>query len=173
MGLKTLLRGSAVMAAVSLMLPATTPAQSDHAGKAGVVTTLQGTATVARTTAAQPAALKFKDDVFLQDRIATGDQSLARILLGGKAVVTVRERSVLTITETASTSTLEISSGARASRAASSSRFSRPASECAGAPVCARICSINSPSRALPVNTICQPLPSASCRAAAAKPSGG
>ena len=112
MGLRTLVTRTAVVAAVSLILPAAAPAQSEHAGKAGIVTNLQGTATVARTTAAQPAALKFRDDVFLHDRITTGDESLARILLGGKAVVTVRERSQLTITENATTSTLEVTSGA-------------------------------------------------------------
>jgi len=112
MGLGTLVTRTAVMAAVSLILPAAAPAQSEHTGKAGIVTNLQGTATVARTTAAQPAALKFRDDVFLHDRITTGDESLARILLGGKAVVTVRERSQLTITESATTSTLEVTSGA-------------------------------------------------------------
>jgi hypothetical protein len=55
--------------------------------------------------------LKFKDDVFVQDNIVTGESSIVRILLGGKAVVTVRERSALTIHETPTTSTIEISSG--------------------------------------------------------------
>jgi len=82
-----------------------------QATKAGVVTTLQGTATVARSTAPQPMPLKFKDDVFIQDNIVTGESSIVRILLGGKAVVTVRERSALTIHETSTTSTIEISSG--------------------------------------------------------------
>jgi hypothetical protein len=108
MGARGFVAGAAVTAAISLMLPAAAPAQTS---KAGVVTTLQGTATVARATAQQPAPLKFRDDVFVQDRITTGDESLARILLGGKAVVTVRERSQLTITETATTSTIEITSG--------------------------------------------------------------
>ena len=78
--------------------------------KAGVVTTLEGTVTATRPTAS-PVALKFKDDVFLRDRIATGDRSLARMLLGGKAVVTVRERSVLSITEIPGRSTVDIESG--------------------------------------------------------------
>ena len=82
-----------------------------QAAKAGVVTTLQGTATVARTTAPQLAPLKFKDDVFIQDHIVTGESSIVRILLGGKAVVTVRERSALTIHETPTTSTIELGSG--------------------------------------------------------------
>jgi hypothetical protein len=79
--------------------------------KAGVVTTLEGNVTATRPAVPQPVALKFKDDIFLQDRIATGDQSLARMLLGGKAVVTVRERSVVTITEIPGRSTIEIDSG--------------------------------------------------------------
>ena len=71
-----------------------TQALSRKTTRAGVVTTPQGTASVARTTESRP--LKFKDDIFVQDRITTGDDSIARTLLGGKAVVTVRERSVLT-----------------------------------------------------------------------------
>jgi hypothetical protein len=79
--------------------------------KAGVVTTLEGNVTAARSTAAQPVALKFKDDVFVNDRVVTGDRSLARLLLGGKAVVTVRERSALTITEVPGRSTIDLDSG--------------------------------------------------------------
>jgi hypothetical protein len=79
--------------------------------KAGVVTTLQGRATAARVALPQPVALKFKDDVFLNDRIVTGDRSIARLLLGGKALVTVRERSELTITEIPGRSTIELDSG--------------------------------------------------------------
>jgi hypothetical protein len=79
--------------------------------KAGVVTTLEGSVTAARPALAQPVSLKFRDDVFLNDRITTGDRSLARMLLGGKAVVTVRERSVITITEVPGKSTIELASG--------------------------------------------------------------
>jgi hypothetical protein len=81
-----------------------------QAPKAGVVTTLEGNVTATRA-AAPPVSLKFKDDVLVQDRITTGEQSLARMLLGGKAVVTVRERSVLTITEIPGRSTISIESG--------------------------------------------------------------
>ena len=104
----TLLGRSAAIAALTLALPVAAPAQTP---KAGVVTTLHGTATVARASAPAPTPLKFRDDVFARDRITTGEQSIVRILLGGKAVVTVRERSDLTITETATTSTLEVGSG--------------------------------------------------------------
>jgi hypothetical protein len=105
--------GSGTAVAAGLALALVTPAHGQQ--EAGVVTTLQGTANVQRVSTAQPAPqilpLKFKDRVLVQDRITTGDQSLARILLGGKAVVTVREHSSLTITDTGNTATVDIASG--------------------------------------------------------------
>lgn len=110
---RTLLTGSGLVLAVALALPVTASAQ---AGKsAGVVTTLQGEASVTRVSTTQPAPLtlplKFKEDVYAQDRVTTGDRSLVRILLGGKAVVTVREHSALTITETPDAATVSVSAG--------------------------------------------------------------
>ena len=79
--------------------------------RAGVVTTVRGSATVTRQAPSQPAPLRFKDDVFVQDRIVTGESAVAQILLGGKAVVTVREHSELTITEVPGTATVDLRSG--------------------------------------------------------------
>ena len=79
--------------------------------KTGIVTALEGHVTSARVAAPQPIQLKFKDDVYRNDRITTGDRSLARMLLGGKAVVTVRERSVITITEVPGKSTIDLVAG--------------------------------------------------------------
>src|SRR5215470_976178 len=87
------------------------PADAESGARAGIVTALQGTATVTRASLSTPRRLKFRDDVMLQDRIATGDESVARILLGGKAVVTVRERSVVTITESPKLSTIDVADG--------------------------------------------------------------
>jgi hypothetical protein len=77
----------------------------------GVVTTLTGRADVTRATLTQPLLLKFKDDVFERDRIATAEKSIVRVLLGGKAIVTVRELSVLTITEEPGRATIDLTSG--------------------------------------------------------------
>jgi FecR protein len=96
------------LAVAVYLLPATAFAQ---ATKAGVVTTLEGNVTAARAVAPQPVVLKFKDDVYLQDRVVTGEQSFARLLLGGKAVVSIRERSAVTITEVPGRSTIDIESG--------------------------------------------------------------
>jgi hypothetical protein len=78
--------------------------------RAGVVTVATGDVSVARPPKTS-APLKFHDDVFVHDRIATGDRSLARILLGGKAVVTIAERSAVTITEIPGRSTIGLEGG--------------------------------------------------------------
>ena len=78
---------------------------------AGIVTAAKGQITAARTGQPDRVPLKFKDDVFLRDRIEAGDESFAKILLGGKALVTVRERSVLTITEVPGKATVELTRG--------------------------------------------------------------
>src|SRR5437899_1208599 len=75
----------------------------------GVVTTLTGTATLARASQSQP--LRFRDSLFEQDKIATAEKSLVRVLLGGKAVVTIRELSELTITEGHAKSIIQLSAG--------------------------------------------------------------
>lgn len=78
--------------------------------RVGIVTTVIGPVTVTR--ASLPGApLKFKDDVLLRDRVTTGDNAMTRILMGGKVVVTARERSTLTITEVPGLSTIDLTSG--------------------------------------------------------------
>src|SRR5437763_16528715 len=83
-------------APISLIALLPSPAFA-QATKAGVVTTLEGHVTVTRVTLA-PQPLTFKDDLFGDDKVTTGDQSIARMLLGGKAAVTVHGRSTLTTT---------------------------------------------------------------------------
>jgi hypothetical protein len=96
-----------ITGAAALSLPSSTCAQE----RVGIVTNLEGTATVARLALPQPQPLRFKDGVYLHDRITTGERSIVRVLLGGKATVTARERSVLTITEVPGTSTIELGAG--------------------------------------------------------------
>ena len=103
------LRAALLTLAVALI--AWAPAGAESPRRAGIVTAVSGTATVTRASLQTPRALHFRDDVMLHDRIATGDQSIARILLGGKAVVTVRERSVVTITESPRISRVDVETG--------------------------------------------------------------
>jgi len=93
--------------AAALLLASSSFAQE----RVGVVTTIEGSATVARVALPEPRPLRYKDDLFLRDRITTGERSLIRVLLGGKATVTARERSVLTITEVPGLATIHLGSG--------------------------------------------------------------
>jgi hypothetical protein len=99
-----------VSAALAILVGLTPPASGAELKPTGVVTALEGTVTVTRASAPS-AQLRFRDDIFVRDRISAGDRSVARILFGGRAVVTVAERSIVTITETPGVSTLELTSG--------------------------------------------------------------
>jgi len=67
-----------------------------------------GQVTVAHAAAPAPQPLRFKDEVFLRDRISTSSQSLARLLLGKKALLTVRELSELQLTDQAGNSIVQL-----------------------------------------------------------------
>jgi hypothetical protein len=106
-------KGFAPVLLLLIVCPALAWAQSagDPSRNVGVVTTLAGNATVARAALPGPLPLRFKDDVFVRDRISTAERSIVRVLLGGKALVTVRELSALTITEDTGRSAIDLSSG--------------------------------------------------------------
>ncbi len=67
--------------------------------RAGIVTALAGQAEIYHASLPDSAPLALRDDVYVRDRIQTHEESVVRLLLGGKAAVTVRELSVLTISE--------------------------------------------------------------------------
>jgi hypothetical protein len=83
-----------VVVCAALIAPAAACAQGP---KVGMVTTLKGTVTARRAALQDPVTLQFKDDVFQDDTITTAEKSLARMLLGSKTVVTLCDRSVVTI----------------------------------------------------------------------------
>ncbi|MGH7397717.1 MAG: FecR domain-containing protein, partial [Candidatus Rokuibacteriota bacterium] len=97
-------------ALLGFCLPAIATAQSEE--RAGVVTTVNGDATLFRAVAAtRPVSLRMRDEIFTRDRIHTQERSLVRVLLGGKALITVRELSILTVTEEAGRVTVNLQSG--------------------------------------------------------------
>src|SRR5262245_29783471 len=104
---KRLIAALLLTAAAAFLLASSTMAGE----RVGVVTNVEGTATVARLTQPDAQPLQFKDAVFLRDRITTGERSFVRVLLGGKATVTARERSVLTITEVPGVATVQLGEG--------------------------------------------------------------
>src|SRR5882672_8415205 len=104
---KTVMLVGLTVVGLTMGLPRCAQAQSG----VGVVTTLVGEATVARVAAPQPQALKKLDNVFPMDRITTRERSVVHVLMGGKALLTVRELSVVTITEEGGRSTVDLQSG--------------------------------------------------------------
>jgi hypothetical protein len=95
-----MMRVSGCRAVASLLVLALGPVAAEaQLPRAGVVTAVQGQSLATRVALPQPILLKLKDDVFVRDRIETRENSLARILLGGKALVTIRELSIFTVTE--------------------------------------------------------------------------
>jgi FecR-like protein len=108
MGLANRFTGSLLLSTAALAVGIPSAFAQDHAG---IVTSLEGVAMVSRIALPEGRPLQFKDDVFVRDRITTGDRSLVRVLLGGKATITARERSVLTITEAPGVSTVHLDEG--------------------------------------------------------------
>src|SRR3989442_4799986 len=99
-----------VLALALLVVPAVTARASTPAG-AGIATAVTGQVTVSQAVSAAPQRLNFKDEVFYRDRISTAARSLARLLLGKKALVTVRELSELQLIDQVGTSTVQLASG--------------------------------------------------------------
>jgi FecR-like protein/carbohydrate binding protein with CBM4/9 domain len=102
---------AAVLAVMLVAANHPVPAAAQTSDAVGVVTTLDGSASVARPALSTPLALKFKDDVFGRDRISTEENSLVRVLLGGKAILTVRELSQVTINEEPGRAVVTLPSG--------------------------------------------------------------
>jgi hypothetical protein len=99
------------MVLVGLLVGVPVGVQAQGRSGVGVVTTLVGEASVARSASAQPQDLKMRDDVFALDRIITKERSMVHVLMGGKALLTVRELSVVTVTEEGGRATVELQSG--------------------------------------------------------------
>src|SRR5256886_13704014 len=106
--MRRLCRRTLAMLALVALSPALAAGQP---AKVGMGAPLEGSVTARRAALPRPVALKFKDDVFFHDTITTGEHSLARVLLGGKAIVTVRERSAVTISEAPGRSFIDLQSG--------------------------------------------------------------
>src|SRR5215813_10101692 len=99
------------MALVACVVGAPGDVQASEGTSVGVVTTLVGEATVVRTAAAQPRNLQMRDRVLPLDRITTKERSMVHVLMGGKALLTVKELSVVTVTEDGGRATVDLQSG--------------------------------------------------------------
>src|ERR1700675_3432329 len=83
----------------------------------GVVTAVQGQAQLTRPDVVKPTLLRHKDGVMIRDVIDTREKSMARMLFGGKATITLKELSRFEVREEtlaggATRSTVNLNSGA-------------------------------------------------------------
>src|SRR5262245_27969517 len=102
------LRHLALAALLAAAHPIGAAAQSSLTG---VVTILQGSVTATRPSVPEPIPLQLRDGIFADEWIATGEKAFARILLGGKAIVTLPQHSSVQISEELATSTLVVTDG--------------------------------------------------------------
>lgn len=93
---------------------------------AGLVVASEGYVTAARDAGRAPIPLKFRDEIGFDDRIVTGDGSSARLLIEGKALVALQERTVVTITRVGGRSTVRLESGRMAVALAGSMHLATP-----------------------------------------------
>jgi hypothetical protein len=103
-------RLAAVLAAVAVLAPAGAAAQAPGPRGLGVVSGVWGSATLSRP-ARSAAAVRLRDDVFARDRIATAEHALVKLLLGGEAVVTVRELSRVELVEDGARAVADLTAG--------------------------------------------------------------
>ena len=64
----------------------------------GAIAALIGEGAITHATDAQRMPAKVTDEVYARDRIETGERSVIRVLMGGRITVTIRERSIVSIT---------------------------------------------------------------------------
>jgi TonB family protein len=79
--------------------------------KAGVITALDGNVAAQRVAFPMPVPLKANDDIFLQDTITTGDGARMEMVLDSKVLVSMPERTVVTISEVSGRGTLDLGAG--------------------------------------------------------------
>src|SRR3972149_1715267 len=91
---RLLLAGVAILVGVA----SASVGRAENLSSAGTVTAVAGPVTVARLSAT-PQPLKFRDTLFWRDVVEARKDGIARILLGGKTTVTVRELSRLELRE--------------------------------------------------------------------------
>ena len=104
-----ILIGIATVVLIGLHIPSAAAQPNDR--QAGVVTKLRGSATVAHAASALPVNLRFKDPVFLGDTVNVRENSVARLLLGDRALVTLRELSIFRLTEEVDRAVIDLNIG--------------------------------------------------------------
>ena len=90
------MRHALTAACLVIALPTLAEAQ---AAPVGAIAALVGEGTITHAVRAERAPAKVRDDVYVRDRIETAQRSVIRVLMGGRVTITIRERSIVTVTD--------------------------------------------------------------------------
>ena len=77
----------------------------------GAIAALVGEGTITHAVRAERAPAKVRDEVYVRDRIETAQRSVIRVLMGGRVTITIRERSIVTITDDPMRTRVDLESG--------------------------------------------------------------
>jgi hypothetical protein len=84
---------------------------ADEPKPVGAVAAVAGKGTITHAAKTESAAVKVEDSVFVRDKLATAESSIIRVLMGGRITITIRERSVVTITDDPARTRVDLESG--------------------------------------------------------------
>jgi len=101
-------RHAAVVVSLLIALPSLAHAQSQPIG---AIAALVGEGTITHAVRAERAPAKVRDQVYVRDRIETAQRSVIRVLMGGRVTITIRERSIVTITDDPMRTRVDLESG--------------------------------------------------------------
>jgi FecR protein len=98
------------MGLLALLLTVPTPLRA-QTQPIGAIAALIGEGAITHAMDTQRVSAKVSDDVYARDRIETGERSVIRVLMGGRITVTIRERSIVTITDDPMRSRVDLQGG--------------------------------------------------------------
>lgn len=104
----SLVTAIALMVLVALGLPSATTAQSPAIG---LISALVGEGVITHAAYTEPAPVRVSDEVFVRDRIETKERSVVRVLFGGRITVTIREQSIVAVTDDPARPRVELEAG--------------------------------------------------------------
>ena len=102
------MRHTALVVSLLIALPSLADAQTPPVG---AIAALVGEGTITHAVRAERAPAKVRDEVYVRDRIETAQRSVIRVLMGGRLTITIRERSIVTITDDPMRSRVDLESG--------------------------------------------------------------
>ncbi|HEY3099176.1 MAG TPA: FecR domain-containing protein [Methylomirabilota bacterium] len=102
------MRRAGIVVALLIALPSLAGAQTQPVG---AIAALVGEGTITHAVRAERAPAKVRDEVYVRDRIETAQRSVIRVLMGGRVTITIRERSIVTITDDPMRTRVDLESG--------------------------------------------------------------